>query len=358
MRRVTIDTAHPYEVLIDRGLLDRVGEKVLAIKKSGHIQIVSDSNVAPLYAERVITSLEKAGFSTDLNIVEAGEGAKTIAVWQWLLEDWAQKEVHRDALICALGGGVIGDLSGFAAASYQRGTSFFQIPTTFLAAIDSSVGGKTAVNLNTGKNLVGAFHQPLLVLCDPDSFLTLDKDTFEEGVAEALKYGILADHELFNCLAQEKIQAESPNLDRVIENCVRLKNIFVSEDTFDKGMRQQLNFGHTPAHAIEVLSDYVCSHGEAVAIGLATMARAGEAIGFSDEGTADKIERALKTYDFPLASPYGPQAMAEISRRDKKAGQDGITVVLPRRIGQAELVPQNFEQLQTLYELGKEPLCR
>lgn len=358
MRRLTIATATPYDVLIARGLLDHVGDLIKDVLPQGHIQVVSDSNVAPLYAPRLLASLTQAGYTADLHVVEAGEGAKAIAVWQDLLESWAQKEVHRDALVCALGGGVVGDLTGFAAASYQRGMDFIQIPTTFLAAIDSSVGGKTAVNLQAGKNLVGAFHQPRMVLCDPESFTTLTDDVFREGVAEALKYGILSSPALFQRLKDQAIAATSPDLADVIETCVRIKNTFVEADTFDKGQRQQLNLGHTPAHAIEALSSYTIPHGQAVATGLAIMTRASEHKGIAQEGTAAQVEEALLTYDFSLTSPYAPDAMGQVSRRDKKAGQAGLTVVLPRSIGQADLFPMAYDDVTDLYRLGKEPLCK
>lgn len=356
MNKLVIDTTPPYDVLIGRGLLDQVGDRIASFYPKGHIEVVSDSNVAPLYADRVLNSLAKAGFSTDLTLVEAGEGAKDIAVWQNLLENWAAKEVHRDALVCALGGGVIGDLAGFAAATYLRGTDFIQVPTTFLAAIDSSVGGKTAVNLQAGKNLVGAFHQPRLVLCDPDTFLTLKEDVFQDGVAEALKYGILADEDLFDRLGQEKISPQSQDLGQIIATCVRIKNTFVSEDTFDKGVRQKLNLGHTPAHAIETLSAYTISHGQAVATGMAIMTRAAEKLGLATTGTSRRVEEALQTYGFALSTPYSPKDMVQVSRRDKKAGHAGISVVLPRSIGQTDLVTGDFDWLNDLYQKGRDPL--
>ena len=264
--------------------------------------------------------------------------------------------LHRSDLVVALGGGVVGDLSGFAAACYQRGIPFVQVPTTLLAAVDSSVGGKTAIDIDAGKNLVGAFYQPLAVYCDVDCIATMNAHDFADGVAESIKYGVLHNPALFDRIASEKLTQTSSDLDAIVKDCVAYKNQIVSEDEREKGTRQLLNLGHTFAHAIEQLSDFATSHGHAVAIGLAMMARACLRKGWSEPGTATRIERALLANNLPITCDYEATAMLEVCRRDKKAGSSAITIVVPHAIGDCGLRTVDYETLLELLQLGKEPL--
>lgn len=358
MSRQTIEvrTGKPYKVLIDHGLLDEVGMLLSQVHRPCQAMIVSDSNVAPLYLERLRQSLESAGFRAQTSVIPAGEASKSFSVLEKLMNDWSLAGLHRSDLVVALGGGVVGDLAGFAASCYQRGIPFVQVPTTLLAAVDSSVGGKTAIDIACGKNLVGAFYQPLAVYCDVDAIATMSEHAFADGVAESIKYGVLHNPSLFERIATEKLTPVSHDLDAIIADCVAYKNRIVSDDEFEKGTRQLLNLGHTFAHAIEQLSGYETSHGHAVAAGLAMMARACLRKGWSAPGTAVQIERALRANALPVNTGYDADAILEICRRDKKAGASAITIVVPQTIGDCALRTVDYETLLELIRLGKEPL--
>lgn len=253
-----------HDVLIEHGLIDRAGEMLAEVIKPCQTMVVTDENVAPLYSGRVMSSLLEAGFEPALVVLPAGEATKCGTQYLALLEQFAEAGLTRSDLVVALGGGVIGDLAGFAAASYLRGVAVAQIPTTLLAAVDSSVGGKTAIDLKAGKNLVGAFHLPIRVLCDPDCLTTLPPEQLAVGMAESIKYGVLFDEPLFELLEH----GAPPDLTETITRCVAHKQAVVSRDFTDKGERQLLNLGHTFGHAIEACSGYTILHGEAVAIGM------------------------------------------------------------------------------------------
>lgn len=353
---IEVRTGKPYKVHIGHGLLDETGSLLSQVHRPCQVMVVSDTTVAPLYLERLSQSLTGAGFRVLTSIVPAGEASKSFAVLEGLMNDWSLAGLHRSDLVVALGGGVVGDLAGFAASCYQRGIPFVQVPTTLLAAVDSSVGGKTAIDIAAGKNLVGAFYQPLAVYCDVDAIATMAPETFADGVAESIKYGVLHNPELFERIATEKLTPASPDLDAIVADCVAYKNKIVSDDEFEKGTRQLLNLGHTFAHAIEQLSDYRTSHGHAVAAGLAMMARACIRKGWSAPGTAARIERALTANDLPVNTDYAASDMLDICRRDKKAGASAITIVVPQAIGDCALRTVDYETLLELIQLGKEPL--
>ena len=355
-RSITVEAAKPYEVLVGQGLLDSIGENLLAVHKPCHVALLSDSNVAPLYLDRAVASLAAAGFEITSTIVDAGEASKSFASLERLMNEWSLAGLHRDDLVVALGGGVVGDLGGFAAACYQRGIPFVQVPTTLLAAVDSSVGGKTAIDIEAGKNLVGAFHQPLAVFCDANLIATMPFESFSDGVAESIKYGVLGETALFDRLSASMLSQTSDDLDEIIDVCVRHKAKIVHDDEFEKGSRQLLNLGHTLAHAIEHLSNFAVTHGHAVAIGLAMMARACEKKGWSEAGTAQKIEAVLATNHLPMTTDYDAASMCNICRRDKKAGRDTITIVVPEKIGQCSLKKVSYDDLLELIKLGKETL--
>jgi len=264
MKSICVKASNEYQVMIGRGLLPMLGEQIASVCKPQTVAIISDSTVWPLYGETAAKSIENAGFTVISFVFPAGEASKNGETYLQALNFLAEAKVTRTDCIVALGGGVVGDLAGFTAATYLRGVSYIQVPTTLLAAVDSSVGGKTAIDLPAGKNLCGAFYQPRLVLCDTDTLSTLPQDIFRDGCAEVIKYGILYDPVLFGHLEKTGL-----NFDReaVITRCVELKRDVVAEDEFDTGARMKLNLGHTIGHGVEARSNFSLSHGKSVSIG-------------------------------------------------------------------------------------------
>lgn len=262
MTTVTVRASRPYEVTIGRGLLDTVGRQAAGQWKGRSAAVVSDSTVAPLYLNRVKDSLERAGFQVHSFVFPAGEDQKNGGTYLKLLEFLAARRLTRADGLIALGGGVVGDLAGFAAATFLRGIGFLQLPTTLLAAVDSSVGGKTAIDLTNGKNLAGAFYQPQAVLCDLDTLDTLPAEVFADGCAEVIKYGMIGDPALLARLETVDFRADPEEL---VARCVAQKRNLVEQDEFDTGARQLLNLGHTLGHGVEACSGYTVSHGRAVA---------------------------------------------------------------------------------------------
>lgn len=353
---IEVGTASPYTVTIGHGLLDTVGEAAAAILPPTEAVVVSDSNVAPLYAERLENSLRAAGWQVLRSTVPAGEGSKRLSVTEQLLNDWACGGIHRDSAVFTLGGGVVGDLGGFAAAIYQRGIPFIQVPTTLLAMVDSSVGGKTAVDIVSGKNLAGCFWQPRAVICDVDLIRTMDPLYFADGVAESIKTGVLTSAELLSRFAASPAKPDSADLDRISEVCIRYKNRIVSGDERDTGMRGLLNLGHTIGHAIEHASRFSVSHGHGVAAGLAVMARGCEKLGLTAAGTTDSICAALAMNGLPTNTDFAADVLLDAARRDKKASSDGITIVVLESVERCTLKKITFDELGTIIALGKEPL--
>lgn len=351
MRSVTVKTSATYEVLIGSGLLQKAGEAVKKVISPCKAAIVTDSTVVHLYEETVRKSLEEAGFSVCTFVFPAGEASKNIHTLSHLLEFLAKEEMTRTDMIVAMGGGVTGDLAGFGAAVYLRGIPFVQIPTTFLAAIDSSVGGKTAVDLEAGKNLAGAFYQPKLVLCDTDVLQTLPEVVFADGIAEALKYGVLGDAALFEKIAGGDFRQD---LEEIIETCVSMKRDVVEEDEFDTGKRQLLNLGHTFGHAIEQKSHFQMTHGHAVAIGMHLIAKAAEAKGIAEKGTAAAIAKALEQNQLPKETEFSPTEVAEGTLRDKKRRGGTISFVFPKKIGDCEIVKIPVEEVEALAKMAME----
>ncbi len=327
---VEIRTGTPYVVTIGEGLLDESGTIASRVLKAKRLMVVTDTNVAPLYLDQTVASLKQAGFEVEHFIFEAGEQSKTLQTLGALLEKLAETRMTRTDAIVALGGGVTGDLAGFAAGVYARGIDFIQIPTTLLAAVDSSVGGKTAVDLKAGKNLAGVFLQPKAVICDTKTLATLPPETFADGLAEAIKYGILCDAALFEAF---KACVTPENIAPIIARCVQIKADYVTQDTFDHGVRAYLNLGHTFAHAIEKLSVFQVTHGSAVAIGMVLIAKAGEAMGITQTGTAAAIESLLKTKGLPVTTVFNANDLAREAAGDKKRSGDDITLILIDRIG-------------------------
>lgn len=328
--------AGTYRIIAERGSLSALGSLAAETLRPCRALIVSDDRVFPLYGKAAADSLAAAGFVTAAPFVfPHGEQSKTFAVLEALLAHLAEEEMTRSDVLFALGGGVTGDLTGFAAAVWLRGVRFVQIPTSLLAMVDSSVGGKTAVDLPAGKNLAGAFHEPSLVVCDPDLLATLPEECFADGMAEIVKMGMLGDAELLPLL---KAGAKS-RLTEVIVRAVSDKRDVVSRDLYDRGERQKLNFGHTFGHAIELLSDYGVSHGQAVASGMALITNFAVKSGFCPPETNEMLLDLLRQYALPaeLWREYSPDVLCRAALHDKKRRGGGITLVLPRSAGSCEL---------------------
>ncbi len=340
-----------YPILTGSGLLKTAGAETAKLKKPCRVMIVSDTNVAPLYLEQAAESFSEAGFQVFSHIVNAGEESKSVAVFGELLEAFCEAHMTRADLAAALGGGVVGDLTGFAAGCYLRGIPFVQLPTTLLAAVDASVGGKTAVNLEHGKNLAGLFHQPLAVICDTDTLQTLSPHEIQDGSAEAIKHGILDDPALF---AIYETGNPSEHYEEIIARSVIYKSKIVTEDPNEKGVRKLLNLGHTAAHAIERLSNFEVSHGHAVAIGTAIVTRAAVKRGILSAGNGARILRTLTRSGLPTVCPFAAEPMAEIAALDKKAAASEITVILPETVGKCRMERMPVNALGTLFADGLE----
>lgn len=343
MKTVTVAASKTYTVHIGSNLLSSIGEKAKQLGKARKICIVSESRVFPLYGKTVQDSLEEAGFAVVSFVFPAGEESKNSQVYLELLNFLAEHKLSRTDMIVALGGGVVGDLAGFAAATFLRGIRFIQVPTTLLAAVDSSVGGKTAIDLPAGKNLVGAFCQPSLVLCDTDTLNTLPEEVFRDGCAEVIKYGILYDPKLFSHLESQGLAFHRED---VIARCVELKRDVVMEDEFDTGARMKLNLGHTIGHGVEARSNFALSHGKSVAIGTAIVARAS---GCPD---TDRILAILRQFGLPTATTYPAEEIYQFTLSDKKRSGGTVNLILPDYIGSCSIVPTPVEQLQFFIEAG------
>lgn len=349
MNTVTVNASGSYDIFIGRGILPMLGEKIQALGAVQKITLVSDSTVCPLYGEAVTAILEKAGFTVSPFVFPAGEASKSGETYLALLNHMAQNQMTRTDLVAALGGGVVGDLAGFAAATYLRGIRFIQIPTTLLAAVDSSVGGKTAIDLPAGKNLAGAFCQPKLVVCDLDTLDSLPREIFQDGCAEVIKYGILYDSRLFAHLEQHGLDFDR---EAVITRCVELKRDVVEQDEFDTGLRMKLNLGHTIGHGVEACSGYTLSHGKAVAIGTAIIAGIAQDLGSCTQDTRQRILAVLRQFGLPTTTQYTAEALLSHVLSDKKRAADSIRLILPREIGHCDIVPTPVDALESLIKAG------
>ena len=349
MNTVTVGASKSYDVIIGSGLLPQLGTHALRLTKAKKAAIVSDSNVWPIYGTAAADSLKEAGLNVVSFVFPAGEESKNGQTYLELLNFLAENHLTRSDLLVALGGGVVGDLTGFAAATYLRGVAFIQVPTTLLAAVDSSVGGKTAIDLPAGKNLAGAFYQPNLVLCDIDTLNTLLAETFREGCAEVIKYGILYDPALFAHLADKGLEFDR---EAVITRCVELKRDVVMEDEFDTGARMRLNLGHTIGHGVEAQSHYAISHGLAVAIGMAIVTRAGCAWGHCDENTKSQVLAVLDRFGLPTATEYSAHQLFSSALSDKKRSGGTVNLIIPEKIGSCAIVPTPVEELEAFIKAG------
>lgn len=351
MQTIHVRTVPEYDVIIGPGLLTECGRRLREAVPLCHMAVVADSNVAPLYLETVKASLLEAGYQVSAYVFPAGEGSKNFETLSHILEFLAEEHLTRTDCVAALGGGVTGDMAGLAAALYLRGVRYVQLPTTLLAAVDSSVGGKTAIDLKAGKNLAGAFMQPAAVLCDTSCLNTLPPDVFADGAAEAIKTGVLCDESLFALFEDGALTAVP---EEVIARCVAFKAGVVERDEKEQGERKLLNLGHTVGHAIEKCSNFTIPHGHAVAAGLAVIARAAEKLGWTDGPAAERIAACLEKNRLSVRTGFEARALALAALSDKKRAGDSITIVVPKAIGRCELKKMPVSQLLPVIQAGLE----
>lgn len=331
-------TAEAYDVVVRAGALAELPTLLREAAPAHRYALVTDTNVAPLWGEPLLQALRDAGLAVDPVVIPPGEAAKNRATWGDVLDAFLALGLGRDACVLAVGGGVVGDLAGFAAATFLRGIPVVQVPTTLLAMVDASVGGKTAIDASAGKNLIGAFHHPRLVLADPATLATLPDEELRSGLAEVVKHGAIADAAyLARVTAQSQaVLARAPEaLAEIVARSVEIKAAFAAEDPYERGARKALNAGHTLGHAVEALSGYALSHGQAVAIGLVAETRAGELAGITAPRTVASLEGALSTLGLPTRVPasFSSAAVLAAARSDKKARAQRLHYALLARIG-------------------------
>ena len=349
MQEISVNASKNYSVKIASGLLNQLGEEAASVISGRKAVIVSDDNVWPLYGNTAMASMESAGFEVTSFVLSAGEASKNIKNYLSLLNFLVEHHITRSDCLVALGGGVVGDLTGFAAATYLRGISYIQMPTSLLAMVDSSVGGKTAIDLPAGKNLAGAFYQPSVVLCDPALLQTLPQERLMEGCAEVIKYGILYDPALFAHLEETGLDFDT---EYVIGACINWKKLAVSADEFDTGCRRMLNFGHTLGHSIEKESKYTITHGVAVAIGISIIARCAASIELCNGEDCHRIVSLFAKFGLPTGTDLSADALAAHALSDKKRDGDQISLVLPSTIGCCKIFNLPVTELKNFVKEG------
>jgi len=350
MKKITVNVSKTYDINIGTGILDTTGSIIRETVGGQAAAIVTDDTVAALYGDRLAGSLTKSGYRCPRYVFPHGEASKNAETFLSILDFLSSEKLGRTDVVVALGGGVVGDLAGFAAASYMRGIRFVQIPTTLLSAVDSSVGGKTAINLDAGKNLAGAFYQPDAVICDTSLLSTLTEEVFRDGCAEVIKYGVIADRELFHSL-NTPVHTQ---LEEVITRCVEIKGDVVAGDEFENGKRKLLNFGHTVGHAIESLSGYRTSHGHAVAAGMAIVTRAAVHMGMCGSDCLESLLQMLRLYNLSESTSCDAGLLARTCLSDKKRVGDGITMIFPVEIGKCILKKIPVGDLESVIRSGLE----
>lgn len=350
MQTITVKASSTYPIHIGRGLLGQCGELIRSVSAAKRAVIMTDDIVSGLYGDAVTASLLDAGFEVLRFVFPNGETQKSHTTLLAMYEFLAQHQLTRKDLLIALGGGVVGDITGFCAASFLRGMDFVQIPTTLLAQIDSSVGGKTGVNIEGGKNLVGAFKQPICVLCDADTLSTLSDEIFADGVAEAVKYGMILSPTLFGTLAQGDAKA---HLEEIITTCVSIKQAIVENDEFDTGERMLLNFGHTLGHAIEQYYHYTgITHGKAVSIGMCVFTRLAESYAMCKAGVSEQLARCLQQYGLPTDTDIPVETLLACCLRDKKRVSGTMNIILCKDIGSSAIVKLTVPEFEAFLTGG------
>lgn len=344
MTVIRVEASGSYDVTVECGIINRVGQEAAKLFKPCRAVIVSGEKVFPIYGEAVAKSLESAGFEVLSFIHKSGEGAKNLEVYGELQNFLCENRISRSDVLFALGGGVTGDLTGFAAATYQRGMAFVQIPTTLLAMVDSSVGGKTAINLAAAKNQVGCFYQPKAVFCDPEVLKTLSAEDYRCGCAEVIKYGVLGNAEFFAEIEETDIRKQE---EHVISTCVEMKRDIVKVDEFDNGLRRLLNLGHTIGHAVEKCSEFEINHGDAVAMGLAAIMRGAAERGICSPEDCYRVIDVLKKYNLPTELCFGSHELFEACKVDKKISGGRMHLIVPEEIGKCRIIPIEIDEIQS-----------
>ena len=350
MIRTTVSASREYEVITGAGLINECGKIMRDVAKDAiKLLIVSETNVAPLYLDKVKASAKAEGFEVYEYVFEAGEVSKNINTVAGMWAVMAKAGFTRTDLVAALGGGVTGDMAGFAAASFLRGIAVVQIPTSLLAMVDAAVGGKTGIDLPEGKNQVGAFWQPAAVICDPDLMETLPEAEFRCGTAEVVKYGMLGSAAFFESLEQHGVKER---LEDVIRTCVEMKRDIVREDEFDRGGRQVLNLGHTFGHAVEACSRFTILHGQAVAIGMALITRAAVRRGDCPQEALERLVALLERFGLPTGTDYGADELFAALGTDKKRSGSTMHLVIPEDIGRCRIEAMPLDEVRELLRLG------
>ena len=349
MNSITVHASREYRVLVGYDLFLQTGQFLTEVKSPCKVAIISETNVYPIYGHIIENSLHQAGYDVYRFVFPAGEQHKNSETYIGILNYLAENTFTRSDMLIALGGGVTGDITGFAAATFLRGISYIQIPTTLLAMVDSSVGGKTAIDLPSGKNLVGAFYQPNMVICDLNVLKTLPESIFCDGCAEVIKYGLLYDPELFTHLLQKGLDFDK---EYVIARCIELKQNVVQEDEYDTGARQKLNLGHTIGHGIEAHSDFTISHGQAVAIGMAIVSKAAAHYGICDSTVHTDICKILNVFHLPSSTTYTAQELFQSALTDKKRSGGTVNLIIPEYIGSCLIRPTPVAEVKSFIEAG------
>ncbi len=349
MKTISVKASENYDILIDSHLLENCGELVSRVTQARHFAVIADSNTAPLYADTVVRSLHRAGADCDVFTFDAGESSKNIDTLARIYAFLAENHFTRSDAVIALGGGVTGDMAGFAAASYLRGMDMIQIPTSLLAMVDSSVGGKTAIDIPQGKNLVGAFKQPKMVLIDTDVLETLPEYYFIDGMGEIVKYGMIRSRSLFETLLSHDKDSIKDIITDVICECVSIKRDVVENDEFDHGERALLNFGHTLGHSIEKYYNYSgISHGRAVAKGMQLITDIAARQGLCDEGLSEKLAACLAKYDLIIDIEPSVAELADATLNDKKRTGNTIGIVVVHDVGDSSTVKMPMDDFIAL----------
>ena len=344
MKKIRVNTSSPYDVLIERGMIENCGKFIADTVKSRNAVIVTDDKVNSLYGNTVKKSMEQNGFNVDIFEFPNGEKSKNSDTLNRIYDFLCEKNITRSDILIALGGGVIGDITGFASATFLRGIDFIQIPTTLLAQIDSSVGGKTAIDLKGGKNLAGAFKQPKLVICDSNTLKTLSPEFLSDGMAEAIKYGMIRDKKLFDEIASHNIENIDEIMDDMVYTCIDIKRDVVEHDEFDTGERMILNFGHTLGHAVEGYYNYTTyTHGCGVAVGMAMITKK-----LCSDEVYSKLIKCLENYRLPINVPVSVDKLLPFCSKDKKRSSGNISYIVCHEIGKAEIIKTSVEDFNAL----------
>jgi len=349
MHKVSVNLdKRSYDIKIEKCLLAVIGKEVRALSKADKVAIITDANVDFLYGDKLQKTLEAVDFIVQRIVIEPGEKSKTLQTLDDVYARMAAFGLTRSDLVITFGGGVVGDLGGFAAATFLRGIDFIQVPTSLLAQIDSSVGGKVAIDLPSGKNLVGSFYQPLGVLIDPDLLTSLPKRYLHDGLAEAIKYGCIRSEDLFAKLQGIKDDEELlANIEVIIKECCEIKARIVENDEFDTGERMVLNFGHTLGHAVEKYYNYeTYTHGEAVGIGMVALTDKTEKMGITKKGSTALIRNILEHYGLPTEALLEKEDVLKTIALDKKKKGGEITIVILEKIGNARLLKIPYTDLK------------